>query len=107
MQNDFSCDDFKKAIENIHEFMAEQQKLDAVIKVISPTSTGVVEFGNKILEHYIHSIEKLVGDDGEWISWFIFERCFGAKPAMVKVNGEEFELSTVDQLYYAITAKQK
>lgn len=40
---------FLEASLNLQEFIKEQDKLDAVIKVISPTSTGVCEFGGKFL----------------------------------------------------------
>jgi hypothetical protein len=45
--------DFLKASNALKKFMNEQDELDNVIKVISPSSTGVVEFGNSFIDDYI------------------------------------------------------
>lgn len=44
--------DFHNAICNLKKFMKEQEKLDNVIKVISPSGTNVCEFGNEFIEKY-------------------------------------------------------
>ena len=44
--------DFHNAICNLKKFMKEQEKLDNVIKVISPSGTNVCEFGNEFIENY-------------------------------------------------------
>lgn len=46
---DMEYKDFYYASHNLKEFIKEQDKLDAVLKVISPSSTGVCEFGNKFI----------------------------------------------------------
>ena len=108
MKNDFLCADLEKAISNIKEFVAEQQKLDAVISVISPTGTGVVEFGGKFLSDYISLVAKLVGDKGEWVEWFVWENNFGDKGGLVTWNNGKVEVKvkTVKDLYRVIKAKE-
>lgn len=85
-------DEFKKSIDSLREFMEDQKALDDVIKVISPTSTGVVEFGNKFIDDYIRVIEIALGDEYNSVSWFVFENDFGEKGYTITVEGKEFTI---------------
>jgi hypothetical protein len=91
--------DFYNASDNLKAFIKEQDKLDAVIKVISPTSTGVVEFGNKFIDDYIKVVEIALGDEYNWFSWFVFENDFGKNNMEVQVNGEEYKISDEKQFF--------
>jgi hypothetical protein len=85
--------DFYEAIQSLKDFFKEQDKLDAVLKVISPTSTGVCEFGNVFIDDYIRIVEIALGDTNQWVSWFVFENEFGKNKLEVKVNDIEYEIS--------------
>ena len=84
---------------NLKEFIKEQDKLNAVIKVISPTSTGVVEFGNKFIDDYIRIVEDALNDPANWVSWFVFDNDFGKKKLKVVVNGKSFNICDEKQFY--------
>ena len=83
---------FLKASNNLKQFLKEQDKLNNVLKVISPTSTGVVEFGNEFIDGYINVVEIALGDNYNWFSWFIFENDFGAKKLTVIINDEIYTI---------------
>jgi hypothetical protein len=91
--------DFLCASNNLQEFIKEQEKLDAVLKVISPTSTGVCEFGNKFIDDYIKVVEIALGDEFEWFSWFVFENNFGKNKLQVKVNNIEYNITDEKQFF--------
>ena len=96
---------FKKTIKELKLFMDEQEKLNDVIKVISPSSTGVVEFGNRFIDKYIDVIEiALFGtNSSDWVSWFVFENDFGKNELNVKINNRTFTITDEESFYYTLT----
>lgn len=84
--------DFLTAINNLRAFFKEQEKLNNVLKVISPTSTGVCEFGNKFIDDYIKVLEIALGDEENWVSWFVFDNQFGEKKFQVKIKDKVYEI---------------
>lgn len=70
-------EEFLEAMNNLRDFLEERDKLDNVLKILSPTSTGVIEFGSKFIDDYIAVLEKALGDTDNWVSWFVFDNEFG------------------------------
>jgi hypothetical protein len=91
--------DFYCASHNLKEFIKEQNKLDAVLKVISPTSTSVCEFGDKFIDDYIKVVEIALGDEFNWFSWFVFDNDFGKKKLEVKVNNKKYQICDEKQFF--------
>lgn len=91
--------DFILASVNLKQFIKEQDKLDAVLNVISPSSTGVVEFGNQFIDAYIRVVELALGDENCWYSWFVFENDFGKKQFTVTVNDISYKICNEKQFY--------
>ena len=91
--------DFYYASQNLKEFIKEQDKLDAVLKVISPSSTGVCEFGNEFIDAYIKVVEIALGDEYNWFSWFVFENDFGKNEMKVVVNDKEYKICNEKQFF--------
>jgi len=79
--------------------MKEQEKLDNVIKVISPSGTNVCEFGNEFIENYIDLLEKSVNDELKLISWFVFDNDFGKKKLTISINNKEYIISSEKKLF--------
>ena len=91
--------EFEKAINSLQEFFNEQKKLDAVLKVISPSGTGICEFGNHFVDRYIHLLSLAVNDQSDWVSWYVFENDFGRKKLSVKVNGKNHIIEDAKTFY--------
>lgn len=91
--------DFLKASNALKKFMNEQDELDNVMKVISPSSTGVVEFGNSFIDDYIRVVEIALDDKYEWFSWFVFENDFGRNKLVVTVEGKEYKICDEEEFY--------
>ena len=91
--------EFCKAVSDLKEFINEQDKLDAVLKVVSPSSTGVCEFGNKFIDDYIHVVEIALGDEYNWFSWFVFENDFGKKKMKVVIGKKSFNICNEKQFF--------
>lgn len=100
-KSNLTCEDLEIAINNLQKFFEEQEKLDNIIKVIAPTSTGVVEFGGEFIDAYINLLEKSFDDNFQWISWFIFENDFGRKEMEARGSSDKklTKIKTVKQLY--------
>lgn len=95
---------FETAISDLQEFFKEQEKLENVLKILSPTSTGTCEFGNRFIEDYIHLLAKAVNDEGaDWLFWYIFDNDFGKRNLLAIINKQGNEKScnidSVKKLY--------
>lgn len=94
-----SYERFLKALSDIKKFMDEQDELYYALKVISPSSTGVCEFGNDFIESYIKYIEDSFGDECNWLSWFIFENNFGREKRFVIIDEKKHIISSPKIFY--------
>ena len=97
--------DFLKAINGLKNFFNEQEKLKNVLDIISPSNTGVVEFGNWFVDDYIKLLEYAMSDEDEWINWFIFENDFGKKHMMCIIDKIEYIISNEETFYNAVFKK--
>ena len=89
---------FHIAINALKAFLEERKKLEAAIKVISPTSTGVVEIGGQFIEDYIAVLEIAMGDKGGWIEWYVLENDFGAR-GLKAYAGKEYKIRNDKDMY--------
>lgn len=90
---------FLEASNKLKKFIKEQEKLNDVLKVISPTSTAVVEFGNEFIDDYIQIVEIALEDYSNSFSWFVFENDFGKNKLKVKINDNEHVISNEQQFF--------
>lgn len=99
-----TLEQFKTAMKELKLFMDDQEKLNDVIKVIAPSSTGVVEFGNRFIDKYIDVIEISLfwTDSSDWVSWFVFENDFGKNKLNVKINNRTFTITDEESFYYTL-----
>jgi hypothetical protein len=92
-------ENFHEAIQNLIRFIEEQDKLKSVLQVISPTGTGVVEFGNQFIDDYIDIVEQALGHEYGLVSWFIFDNEFGQKNLIVMLDRKEYVISSIRDIY--------
>jgi len=90
---------FHIAINALKAFLEERKKLEAAIKVISPTSTGVVELGGQFIEDYINLLEIAMGDKWGWTDWYTLENDFGAKGLKVRCDDKEYKIRNDKDMY--------
>lgn len=93
--------EFSKAIKGLKDFFKEQDKLDSALHVISPSSTGVCEFGNKFIDDYINVLEIALGDDNNWVSWFVFENNFGEYKLDIKLDNKTYIIKD-EEIFYNV-----
>ena len=90
---------FLLSMEMLKDFISEQKKLNDVLNIISPSSTGIVEFGNKFIDDYIWLIETALIDDSNWVSWFVFENDFGKRRLRAGSKGNAVPICDEKDLY--------
>ncbi len=90
---------FHSAINALKAFLEERKKLEEVIKVISPTSTGVVELGGQFIEDYIAVLEIAMGDKGGFVDWYIWDNKFGEKGLEVRYDDKEYKIRNDKDMY--------
>lgn len=96
--NTMTYEQFHIAINALKAFLEERKKLEAAIKVISPTSTGVVELGGQFIEDYIAVLEIAMGDKEGWIDWYVLENDFGARGLKAYVD-KEYKIRNDKDMY--------
>lgn len=97
-----SKQEFVLAISHLQAYFKEQEKLQAALDVICPTSTGVVEFGDEFVEHYIWLLSQAICDKGQWVSWFVYECDFGNKPMSAYIDEKEIVVDSAEKLYEVV-----
>ena len=69
----------KDGLSAIQEFSNDQDKLQDGLKILIPSNSGIIEFGSKFIDQYIQTLSDVLGDDWNFISWYVFENDFGKK----------------------------
>lgn len=98
-----TIEEFESSINNLKEFMKELDKLNDVLKVLSPSGTCVCEIGGKFIDDYISLIERSLNDKDNSVSWFVFDNDFGSRKLSIGLEGiGEFIISDEKILYEVI-----
>lgn len=72
---------------------------DKTVKLIGDCDR-MVESTN--LEPIIDAVAEVVGDDSDWIYWYIFDNDCGKKDYKAFIDGKEFSVETLDNLWELI-----
>jgi hypothetical protein len=94
-----TLDQFAIANDKLKAFIKEQEKLNNVLKVISPSGTGVVEFGNEFIEDYIRIISISINDYGEWYRWFVYDNNYGRNRFTAHFKKKDFIIKDCKSFY--------
>lgn len=98
-----TIEEFESSINNLKEFMKERDKLNDVLKVLSPSGTCVCEIGGKFIDDYISLIERSINDKDNSVSWFVFDNDFGSRKLSIGLEGiGEYVISDEKILYEVI-----
>lgn len=98
-----TIEEFESSINNLKEFMKERDKLNDVLKVLSPSGTCVCEIGGKFIDDYISLIERSINDKDNSVSWFVFDNDFGSRKLAIGLEGiGEYVISDEKILYEVI-----
>lgn len=97
--------DFAKYINAIANFKGELNSLNDNISAIAPGA--VCDIGGHFLDSYIALLSESVGDDDNWIDWFVWENGFGKKKLQAGYDGKEKKICNVDQLLELIEEGKK
>ena len=49
--------------------------------------------------------EKLMSDDSEWLSWWMFECDYGKSDPVIWIDDVKYQIDSIDKLYDLITGK--
>lgn len=90
---------FHISINNLKDFFKELEKLNTIIEILSPSGTGVCEIGHKFIEDYISLVESNLGDDGGFVSWFVFDNNFGNKKLQCYYKDIEYVISNDKEMF--------
>lgn len=98
--------EFESYMDVIKKHQAEIDAATKALEIFAPSSYIYVEIGDQLLSAYIKLLGQNVGDDNDWIEWFIEENDWGRKAFEVSWENEERVIRKVEDLYNLIQWKQ-
>ena len=84
-------------MKSIRYFLAELDNLTKGVASIAPGA--ICEVGYHFLDDYIKLLSEAVGDDSDWIEWYVFEDEMGKKGMKAGYDGKENKITSLDQLW--------
>lgn len=84
----------KHGLMAISQFLVEQEKMKAGIAMLSLEGNYHLTIGNKFIDEYIMILSELIGDESDWVSWYVFTNDFGKKKMKAAIKGNK--LKTID-----------
>lgn len=97
--------EFELAFEPIEQFAKENELANQAVKHLCGSSHAVHDVGCFLMDAYINLLAKSVGDEGNWISWYVFENNFGKGDLTASVKGGRMKkVDTLKKLYNFIKA---
>ena len=97
--------DFAEYINAIAKFNSELDSINGHISAIAPGA--VCDIGGHFLDSYIALLSESVGDDNNWVDWFVWEDDFGKKKLKAGYDGKEKKICNVDKLWELIEEGKK
>lgn len=105
-----SSEEFASYIKHIKEQLEKDDKLSDVL--VCEDTTGWISTAPHIIDDIVDLLEKIMGDEGEWISWFLWE--VDSHPDNLPANnhiwvddwnGKPYKFTIADayDLYYFLT----
>ena len=89
---------------NIIYFLMEKQDKMAVFYDIFK-SDFLIDISDGYFDTIITLTQKLMGDDNEWLSWWVFECDYGKSDPVIWIDDVEHQIDSIDKLYNLITRK--
>ena len=94
VNNLLTLEEFKTIVEHIKENFDDNNKLTKIL--VSNDCTGFTSFGEHLVCDLLHLVEKLLNDEGDWISWWLYEDT----SKVVTSSNRSYDLTKVEDLYY-------
>ncbi len=90
--------DWQKSYQN---FRKEEDKLSAVFGG-GINESGLFNCAYKLFDNYTDVLSKLIGDNNDWLNWWMFETQCGEKGTKVKIGGKMREIKNLKDLLKVI-----
>ena len=98
-------EEFQRSMDNLKDFIKELEKLNDVLKVLTPSGTCVCEIGHKFIDDYISIVETALGDKGNSVSWFVFDNEFGSERLSIGIEGSGNYIISDEKEFYEVLQK--
>lgn len=88
---------FSYYLNSIKKFNAESDEMNEHLSFIA--SGAICELGYSLLDDYMRLLSESVGDEWDWIPWFVFDNEFGDKKIIAGYDGKERSIKNVSDLW--------
>lgn len=93
--------DFASAMKALKKFyVTDLGRLNDIEKILQSDGPIYFDFGHEFIDEYIKVLSNAVGDESEWINWWVFENDFGKKKLKIRDLNEKMKtIPTIKALY--------
>lgn len=95
--------EFKKYFKVLEEMIQDNNKKQSAIETLC--SDGYPVYDGEHVTKYIELLAFTVGDESDWIMWYVYENRLGKQGFEAGYNDNFQKIDTVDKLYKIITTK--
>lgn len=95
--------EFEKYFKVLEEMIKDNDKKQDAIEVLC--SDGYPVYDGEHVTRYIELLAFAVGDESEWIMWYVYENNLGKSGMKAGYNDKLKKVDTVKKLYNVITTK--
>jgi hypothetical protein len=93
---------FKKHIEVLKNFYTEQHEAaDAITKALKMNGY-LMDFGSELAAAYTKMLQEAVGDEDDWIGYWLWECQMGKKKMGWSKDGVDYDMRSIRSLWDAI-----
>lgn len=89
----------------IRDFHKKREEAELALSKFCSTSYIYIDLADTLESEYVKLIAQLIGDEAEWISWYIYENDFGANELVAGIDDEMMSIDTTEKLIRLIELK--
>jgi hypothetical protein len=93
---------FRKKIKKLHDIYIDLNKEDKLIEQLAGTYCHANTPKWYLFDLMIETINEQIEDEGDWLSWYIYDNDWGKKKMKAVVNEKEIIIDRIEKLWHCI-----
>jgi len=106
--NNLTTNEKIKLIEDLIELKREaDSRISDINNVLNTYEFPFADTFYKLLDKHVNLVEDLVGDECNWVNWYIWDNSCGFRKQKVTINGKTFTVDNVKKLVTRVLESKK
>jgi hypothetical protein len=94
--------EFKRRIEVLVDFYKKQDEAGKTLCRVLCMDGNIMDFGSELATAYTKMLQEAVGDEDDWIGYWLWECDMGKKKMGWSKDGVDYDIKSIRSLYDAI-----